>query len=67
MVVALGSSQETNLKIWFCESCDCYHIKINEMLLTLDSHEFASLFNEIIDCYYSSFSARNLIDESHFS
>ncbi|GIU82935.1 MAG: hypothetical protein D6687_04555 [Acidobacteria bacterium] len=66
MVIAVGSGSKTELKIWFCESCGCYHIKIGEMLLTLDRGEFTSLVNGLVDCYCSSFfkESNDLLDEN---
>mgnify|MGYP001146186510 CR=1 FL=1 len=65
MVVAVGSdSRRAEIRIWLCESCGCYHIKLGEMLLTLDRSEFATLVNRLVDCYCSSFfrESEDLVD-----
>jgi hypothetical protein len=67
MVIAVGNgSRRAEIKIWFCESCGCYHIKLGEMLLALDQSEFATLVNKLVDCYCLSFFRENdaLLDET---
>ena len=46
----IGKREDVN--VWFCESCDSYHIKAGNTVLTFNKQEFSDFVNETWNCYY---------------
>ena len=47
-------SAEKDFNIWLCKECDSYHVKNGEILLTLDSQEFAKFVEKACLCLYEN-------------
>ena len=37
--------------VWFCDGCQCFHVKAGAVLLTFDRDEFADFSDSVFDCY----------------
>lgn len=48
------SGTNANVQIWFCESCDCVHVRAANVLLTFTKDEFASFTEAVVDCHYNA-------------
>lgn len=46
-----------NLKVWFCERCQCVHFRAGEVLLTFTRAEFDGLTRAVIEIYCEKFAA----------
>ena len=44
--------QRESVKVWRCETCDEFHVKAGNDLLTFTPSEFAEFVNETWNCYY---------------
>ena len=36
--------------VWHCESCACFHVKADDILLTFSQAEFINFSNAVLDC-----------------
>ncbi len=43
-----------DVKVWQCETCDDFHIKAGNVLLTFNKAEFAEFVNETWNCFYEN-------------
>ncbi len=46
----IGKREEVS--VWFCDSCDCYHIKAGNTVLTFNREEFSEFVNDTWNCFY---------------
>lgn len=44
-----------NLKVWFCERCQCVHFRAGEVLLTFTREEFEGLTRAVTEIYCEKF------------
>ncbi len=48
--------------VWYCESCACFHVKADDVLLTFSPTEFMDFGKAVLDCctvHGGSFSEQN--------
>jgi ribosomal protein L37AE/L43A len=41
-----------DVKVWKCETCDDFHVKAGNVLLTFTREEFASFVDDTWSCFY---------------
>jgi ribosomal protein L37AE/L43A len=41
-----------DVKVWKCETCDDFHVKAGNVLLTFTREEFALFVDETWNCFY---------------
>ncbi|GEM_PF-3574689 len=44
--------ESTNVSIWFCEGCRCFHLRAGQVLLTFTREEFADFTHTAIEANY---------------
>ena len=54
------TGQRAEVGVWYCESCQDFHIKAGNVLLTFTKAEFSDFSNSVFNCYSESFLIRNL-------
>lgn len=65
MTIRSFSKNETgklaDLGVWYCESCESFHIKAGNLLLTFDRQEFSEFAHSVCDCYSANAQLRDLV------
>lgn len=46
-----SSAAAATIQVWYCESCNCVHIRAGKALLTFTSKEFTEFTNVVMGCY----------------
>lgn len=52
----------SEIHVWRCESCHCFHVHAAEMLLTLTTEEFTAFAESVTNCFLWQ-AAHSLLDE----